>query len=83
MGEAIQYFLLVFDRASSCLVEEISLGADAESAADTYTQTEQRYKDQHAVEVVLIGSDSIDTVRVTHANYFPPTPAETRYFAEL
>ena len=37
----------------------------------------------HEQKVVLIGSDSLDTIRVTHANSFAPTGVESKYFAGL
>lgn len=83
MSDTIQYFLLVFDRSASRLVQEAALGADADHAAETYTLTELQFQDDPFMEVVLIGSDSIETVRVTHANYFPRTDAEDHYFAGL
>jgi hypothetical protein len=35
------------------------------------------------VEIVLIGSDSLETVKVTHANYFDGTVAVSKYFAGI
>jgi len=35
------------------------------------------------MQIVLIGSDSLETVRITHANYFAPTGSESGYFAGL
>jgi len=83
MGDVIQHFLLVFDRVESRLVQERSFGTDTDAAVAAYSATEREFCDDPRFEVVLIGSDSIETVRVTHANYFPPTPAETKYFAGL
>lgn len=83
MGDVIKHFLLVFDRVESRLVEERSFGTDTDAAVAAYTATEREYADDPRFEIVLIGSDSIETVRVTHANYFPPSSAESRYFAEL
>ena len=37
-----------------------------------YAEKEHEYWGQPRMEVVLIGSDSLDTIRVTHANYFGP-----------
>jgi hypothetical protein len=33
--------------------------------------------------VVLIGSDSIETVRLTHANYFDGSVAISKYLVDL
>lgn len=67
---AIQHFLLVFDHRSNKLVEQQSFGSDAHKATQRYGEMEQQYKDCHAIDIVLVGSDSIETVKVTHANYF-------------
>jgi hypothetical protein len=36
-----------------------------------------------AIEIVLIGSDSLETVKVTHANYFDGTVAASKYFVGI
>jgi hypothetical protein len=36
-----------------------------------------------SIEIVLIGSDSLDTVKVTHANYRDGTVAVSKYFAGI
>lgn len=83
MGDLIQHFLLVFDRATATLVEQRSFGTDTDSAVAAYAETERQYQGDSRIEIVLIGSDSFETVRITHANYFAPVESETRYFAGL
>lgn len=41
-----------------------------EEAPMLYKEYEKRYKPSDGYEVVLIGADSIDTVRRTHGHYF-------------
>lgn len=67
---AIQHFLLVFDHRTNQLVEQESFGTDSFAATKKYGEMEKQYKDCHAIDIVLVGSDSIETVKVTHANYF-------------
>jgi hypothetical protein len=67
---AINHFLLVFDHRSNRLIQQRSFGSDAHAATQCYGEMEQQYKDSHAIDIVLVGSDSIETVKVTHANYF-------------
>jgi hypothetical protein len=55
---------------------------DSEAALSAYAAAEETYRESEWMQIVLIGSDSIDTVRVTHANYFEPS-AESKYFAGL
>lgn len=39
-------------------------------AVAAYNATEQEYEDRPRVEVVLLGADSKDTIRITHPVYF-------------
>ena len=41
---------------------------------------ERHFQGQRRIEIVLIGSDSTDTVKRTHANYFEQTDASSQYF---
>lgn len=72
----IQQFLLVYDRKADKLVEERHLGTDAQAAAEAYRVAEQFYGDRPHMDVVLIGSDSIETVKKTHSTYFGGVTAE-------
>ena len=42
----------------------------------------QHRHDLH-IDIVLIGSDSIETVRLTHANYFTGEAAVSKYLVGL
>lgn len=65
-------FLIAFDhdarRQISC--EEFSNTAQALKA---YGEREEQYRDNPRVEVVLLGAESVDAIRVTHSNYFDDT----------
>ncbi len=80
----IQHFLLVFDHDKGQLVEETDFGTDSVAAMAAYARLEREHgpKDT-AIEIVLIGSDSIETVRLTHANYFDGTVAVSKYLAGI
>lgn len=67
---AIKHFLLVFDHRSNKLITQQEFGSDAHAATKRYGEMEQQFRDCHAIDIVLVGSDSIETVKVTHANYF-------------
>jgi hypothetical protein len=69
-SEPIQHFLLVFDHEVGQLIEEVDFGSDGERAVQAYSAKEKEFGGRSAIEIVLIGSDSIETVRLTHANYF-------------
>lgn len=67
---AIQHFILVFDRRAGHLQEQISFGTHRTDAVAKYEEIEETYRDCPHMDIVLVGSDSIETVKVTHANYF-------------
>jgi hypothetical protein len=67
--DAIRHFLLVYD-AKAKRVEVQDLGDDAWAAAARYAEVEESYRGRDEFEVVLIGADSIETIRTTHAHYF-------------
>lgn len=79
----IQHFLLVFDHASGELVGVEEFGPDGDAAVAAYAQKESEYRDRKMVEIVLIGSDSLDTVKLTHANYFDGSVALSRFLAGI
>lgn len=67
---AIKHFLLAFDHAQDRLIVSQEFGVDVERATTAYTELERQYKDSSLVDIVLVGSDSIESVKVTHSNYF-------------
>lgn len=71
----VTYFLVVYDSDSRALVEMPEYSADkADEALEDYFLKEQEYKDRPFIEVVLLGSRSIEDVKVTHARYFGEIP---------
>jgi hypothetical protein len=83
MSERIQHFLLVFDHQQGQLIETQRFGVDADAAIAAYAEKEAEYGDQKLVEIVLVGSDSFETVKLTHANYFDGTVAVSKYLAGI
>lgn len=79
----IHHFLLVFDHGKGRLVETQDFGTDSKAAVAAYTAKERELQDQRLIEIVLVGSDSIETVKLTHANYFNGAVALSKYLAEL
>lgn len=66
----LEHFLIIFDTRRQELREALQLGPDADAAINAYSEYEQDYRDEPSVEIVLIGADSIDTIRRTHSHYF-------------
>jgi hypothetical protein len=77
----IQHFLLVFDHDADRLIETIPFGEDNERAVAAYAAKEKEFEGRARIEIVLIGSDSLETVKLTHANYFDGSAAASKYFS--
>lgn len=71
MDEQMHHFLLAFDHARNELVHQLDFGTDVDRATDAYIQLEREYQNNLSMDIVLVGSDSIETVKVTHSTYFP------------
>jgi hypothetical protein len=67
---ALRHFLLIYDHERQTLLEALDLGTRGDAAAQTYSEYEEKYRDEHGIEIVLVGADSLDTIRTTHAHYF-------------
>jgi hypothetical protein len=66
----INHFLLVFDHRRDELIDLREFAGDDDSAVAAYSETESKYSTDPAIDIVLVGSDSLETVKVTHQNYF-------------
>lgn len=83
MSQKIQHFLLIFNHDEGHLLDMIEFGENSDAAVAAYSEAEGRYQGEKAVEIVLIGSDSIETVKLTHANYFDGTVAVSKYLTGI
>ena len=63
------HFLLTYDRLQRRLVN-MERFRDGRKAVAAYDEREHEFADQPHVEVVLLGADSEDAIRVTHPIYF-------------
>lgn len=45
-------------------------GTDYDDALEAYAVREREHRLDPAVEVVLLGADSLDTIKKTHSSYF-------------
>ncbi|GAA5045554.1 hypothetical protein [Nocardia callitridis] len=80
----LNHFLLVFDHSKAQLDDIREFGSDAALAMAEYARLERQHLNEgDQIEIILIGSDSLDTVKVTHANYFDGTVAVSKYFAGI
>lgn len=67
---SLQHFLLIYDQRRGRLLEQLDLGEDSEVAAAEHSRYEAEYRGREGIEIVLVGADSIETIRETHAHYF-------------
>lgn len=67
----MKHFIIVFDRAQGRQIrfEEIS---NADEATELYREIERESMEpgSEALDVVLVGSDSAESVKITHGSYF-------------
>jgi hypothetical protein len=84
MTKGIKHFLIVYDHEADELVDLIRFEEDSEAAVAAYAAKEKELEDRgNRFEIVLIGSDSLETVQRTHANYFGGAPPASKYLAGL
>ncbi len=84
MGKLV-HFLLIFDhdKGELLVTQEFT---DSAEALVAYADAERKVELEHSdalIEVVLIGSDSIETIMRTHANYFDGTVSVSEYLAGI
>ena len=65
----LKHFLIVFDRRTGTQLE-VTEYQNSDVALAAYEQAEAERRDDKMIDIVLVGSDSLDTVRVTHTSYF-------------
>lgn len=77
---AINHFLIVYNLRDEELLQFQPFGKDVEGATEAYARAESLYRerpDHEDFEIVLVGADSADTLKVTHSRYFKTGEAET------
>jgi len=65
----INHFLVVYDIPNG-LAHVESFGRNYEDALGAYAEAEANHRDDGNIEVVLLGSDSVETLKRTHSSYF-------------
>lgn len=83
MNSEIKEFLLIYDRANAKLLDTLEFGTDRDAALNAYGAYEQKFADDPSIEVVLIGSDSLETIRTTHPHYFEDWVPTSKYLAGI
>jgi len=70
---SLVHFLLAYDRNVQKLVFQHAY-SDPGEALKAYEELEEKHRDDRHMEIVLVGADSIETVRLTHGNYWAVDP---------
>jgi hypothetical protein len=74
------HFLLVYDLKAQQLLSHDEF-TDGREAVQAYSDCELKHRGDSDIEIVLVGADSLDTIRVTHGQYFDGEPAASPYLA--
>ncbi len=83
MTDVFNEYLLIFNRSTLKLQEIREFGTDGVAAVVAYGEAEDEFRGDPSIEVVLIGSDSLDTIRVTHGQYFEAEAIIERFMAKV
>jgi hypothetical protein len=66
---ALIHFLLVYDLQLQRLVSKDEF-TDATKAAAEYARLEEKHRGNSDLEIVLVGADSLESLKTTHGHYF-------------
>lgn len=73
------HYLLIYNIDLGRLVKTEEF-TDASKAASTYAELEREYAGKGSFEIVLVGADSIETIKRTHGQYFEDDVAHASPF---
>lgn len=75
-----KYFILIYDVSERRVTCE-EFHDDRDAASVRYTELETIHRADAGLEIVLVGADSLETIKKTHSHYFVATPDDL--FAEI
>lgn len=67
--DEIKHFLIVYDPDTGA-VDVQSFDTDYDAAQIAYAQAEQANGVNARLDIVLLGADSLETIKQTHSSYF-------------
>jgi hypothetical protein len=76
------HFLLVYDRNQQKLVFQRPY-KNPEKAVRAYEEMEEKHRNDRHMEIVLVGADSLETIMLTHGNYFDAVPSASPYLLDV
>ena len=65
----IQHFLVVYN-LSEGRAHVREFGTDYDGALAAYAEAEKDFENRDTYDIVLLGADSMDTIKRTHSSYF-------------
>lgn len=68
-AERVKHFLIVYNIPLG-IADVHPFHTEYAAALAAYAQAEERWRDDDDTEVVLLGSDSLETLKRTHSSYF-------------
>lgn len=74
----MKHFLIIYDLFENKTVSVDEFGGDSRRATAAYAAAEDEYRDRgqsERFEIVLVGADSLETIKVTHSRYFDEAQA--------
>jgi len=74
---SVIHFLLVYDLRARKLISSLRFRS-ADEAAAAYGEAEREHVGNSDIEIVLVGADSLETIRKTHGHYFPDEIGEVK-----
>lgn len=74
-ADDIKHFLVTRDVAKSTTTV-VEFGTDYDAAQRAYEEAEQEVRGRADLDVVLLGADSLETIKRTHSSYFEPNPLD-------
>lgn len=80
-GSVIRQFLLVMDVREG-VTEVRDLGHDYVAAMAAYEAAEAEHRGDSNYDIVLVGSDSLETVKLTHGSYFDSSADDLRKWVQ-
>lgn len=66
----VKHFLFIYDLKHDQSVSVEDYGDDIDSAITAYRAAEMLYADQPWMDIVLIGSENLESIKKTHSTYF-------------
>lgn len=70
LDSTIKHFLFIYDRKQDRSISVDEFGEDVDEAVIAYRAAEILYANEPWIDIVLIGSNSLQTIRKTHSTYF-------------